>query len=443
MINTIYNKHDTKLKLIKTNEIIDQWETDRYNIAKSIKNIELLESNYFWNTIIPYDNKCQSCLGKKCKPYIMKKSCSGCFCLSNLFKYGEIIAKKFIANKKEYIIENEQLCNLSGYIKTDQPNIEGNKIISYLELMDACEINFSRDIKNTIFMSLQSDFKKEQYIITSSFIEKEMSKIDMPCLPSFKWVYQCNNEINIIEEELDNFSYKLINEENIINFIKQLLSIIHFLNRYNFTHGKALIDLLKIDYKPCDYKYNNIEIKCDFTIRFIPSINSCFSTISNDGKNIRLFNKSDVINIDLFKDIEIIPNLLNIENSNCESCNINNKLLNEYSNRRYMTYRINNSYSTYTNSLGIPLFHSSFDLYSFLISLLSNKNIYEIFMNNNILVNWLKDLFLPSQYLNLIIDLEKLHLIENISYQLIINLLSKYHLRCNSLKLSWDIFSII
>jgi hypothetical protein len=217
-----YNNIKCSNNLLSSNQIIDRWKYDRYKIAKSLNN------NTFFNkldNIISKDNSCKCQLGVLSKSYTSPFACVSCSTLSNLFYNGEI------EEDKEFTIKvgNHIGCvfklhsykkgidvgyGIDNYIKTELPKFLGNNILKTLTNMGACESSFQNHIENTNFW-MSNGSQIDQYILISSFIENEFNKIGLKCFGTFKWVSECNGDINIIDEvlSLGKGTLKYINNE--------------------------------------------------------------------------------------------------------------------------------------------------------------------------------------------------------------------------------------
>lgn len=445
-------------------DILKEWSDDRKNIAKLIRNN--FEENNIWFNIVPYDKYCQSCLDKKIPPFIKNKSCVGCYCMSIVYVNGKINSKIFTLKNKNYHIQTK-IGVLDKYKNTKLSNIFGRKISN--RLIETCQSGFINLISETKFLKSTSN-SITQYILTSCFLINEFNKINIPCLPSFTWVFQCNNEINYIDEILlDEIPFNEINNNSkiVTGIIEQLLSISHFLSRYYFIHGNPNHQYLKFERKPCNYKYFDKVITCPITLRYIPSIYSSFSSVrltpikSDTSKNeeekwsssnIRLFYSNKTINSDMdsriMKRIEIssiIDNRSGIyynENCNCRNKSKKfNPMIEDYTKMKYTTYRLGDAYQTYVTyirDLGIPLFSGSYDLYSFLTTLMLNTKFKDIVMNDFKLSKLWENIWTQIDYENVKIIMDQNHDKKQFEMK---NFLSDKNLRCDVVNFCWFVYT--
>ena len=118
---------------------------------------------------------------------------------------------------------------------------------------------------------------------------------------------------------------------------------------------------------------------------------------------------------------------------------INNGCANLYLNNRTMCYKIGKntlSFTSYVRHLGIPLFYSSFDVYSFFISLMTNDTFYNTVLENNCLKSIWEQLWNPDQYEDMMEDFELFRGKGIYTYQNNVDFLSKYFLRCDALTIT-------
>jgi len=436
-----YKKIDCVTKLRCNKDILNQWKKDRYNIFKNVRNENILNDN-FWENIISYNKICGCNMGNgNCKAFIEKKSCSGCYCLSNLFYNGEIQFDNFDILDKAYQIYQVKNYELNTYFTSNLPNMYGKSILKKLSNMDACEKSASKDIIETTFMKCDNFLGIEQYIITSCFLENELNKVNIPCFPTFKWIFCCGEDVNIIERVP---SMGIGTLSNVINkygtfvfkdILLQLISTMHCLNLYSFIHGQASLNCLGFDEVKCDYIYENVRIKSDITINYIPCIFSSF-TISNQNRNLRLYANDDIFNIDMSRNIDIKPFLNLNKSKTCPSLKSDDCLYtNNYLNIRNIKYKIGNAtniFTACTKNLGIPLFHSSFDLYCIWLDLMFVPEFYNFIVNDKIFNEIWINMWNVNEY-QLVINFIKTNTNKNIR-----KFLSNLYLRCDCIDYVWN-----
>jgi hypothetical protein len=85
------------------------------------------------------------------------------------------------------------------------------------------------------------------------------------------------------------------------------------------------------------------------------------------------------------------------------------------------------------------LYQESFNSYLFIVWLMAHRSIYITMMNNNILNDLWKNLWIPEEYQNVQELIEMYQQKQSISTIDCIQFLIKFQLRCDSLDLIWKI----
>ena len=441
---------------LSADSIIDNWEKDRF----SIFNILLSENDCknIWSPISSTIN-C-SCNSSCINAYNISGSCKGCIIISRLFvgekiipnkefkiDYGKYSNYKYILN--QYSFTNSDSYLLKQYKLTTSPKNIGQLIISNFQMMQSCESLFTTLIDSSNFY-LNKGIILENYFIISCILEGYLKKSNFPTFPLQKWLYSCNGTVNIISELpfLKKEGEEEEKEENyVINILLQLVSTLHLLSNYGFIHSKPSNEFLILNNKECEYDYDGIKIKSPITLHLNPS---CYSSINISNK--RLYFNSDIrettFNLLEMPTIEVLPFLdfNNVSSSFCKaSTNTKEKIgipmCNKYSSVYRSCYLIGeNNIGTFKKCIieyGLPIFYSSYELYSFLIAFLkSNENNLKYLLSNFKLFDIWKKLWYDKEYDKVINEL--LNLNSELSSDDILIFLSKYHLRCDALHFFWN-----
>ena len=273
----------------------------------------------------------------------------------------------------------------------------------------------------------------------SCIIEFYLNVYSLPSLPTAKWMYQCDGSVNIVEENINLVTdYSTI---NIYDILLQLSSTLLILSQNAFTYGTPTINSLYFENKACKFSYDSINTTFQTTLRFTPSFNSAI----NIGYKRFYFNQpqlsSKYFEVDKCPKISI-KQILSTDINALYSCTYNNikiPCLPKY-NKIYKTcYKIGEDYQTfysYVTNYGLPLFYSSFDIYSFLVSILINPILFNSFMSNLKLELLWKNLWNPDQYDSLMYNLKLLNPLSTAID--ILQFLSNYDLRCDAIKYFWE-----
>jgi hypothetical protein len=454
--------------LHSADQIINRWNIDRYLLAKSVSTTHLVDP---FSNILSKDDSCKCQLGIGGKPFTLPKTCAGCLISSRLYHKGDIIPdQEFTINFGTHVGLKLKLitfkkginlsCGLKGYSISKLNQHDRSQIIQELSQMRACENSFNIHVQNTIFW--ESEGALDQYIMVSSFLEHEFEKVGIPVTPIFKWAFQCDCNINIIDEvpslgrgtfdeiraENKYLSNKFLIPEISEGIILQLVSTLHFLSTYAFVHSNPCLHYLGFSKTPVNYIYDGVTISSKIGLRLIPS--GCSSISAADDKEIiRIYHPGSLLiqsaDYTQVPKIETMPFItLNNSSSKCSSTKKSKKLLNnpcmsEYLNISTVCYKIGNvnNFEHYIRHLGIPLFYSSFDLYCFFTALMCEELFYNSVKGSKLANLW-KKLWLPNEYSDMMINLrifqEKK---EPPQFKKILIFLSKYYLRCDAVNFIW------
>ena len=422
---------------LSADNIIDKWKTDRENIYDNIVNNKIFN---IWSNISDSNNcSCDS----NCNTNLLSNVCQGCKLTSRLFKSNIIIPNSdFKINIGKYI--NCEFCfkkvtvdnsKLEKYEKDVFSVKYGKKIIEQIQLMSSCENNFTTLINSTNFFVSKGSFI-EHYFVMSCILEQYLK--GLPTIPVIKWLYQCNNSINCIEEKINTIN---INEISSLDILLQLIPTLKILSEKFFTHGSPTINSLIFEKKPCSFNYLGKNITSTFSLRFLPS---CYSSIN--VSNNRLFFNNSILSYK-FYDMDSFPQIfikqrLSLDIDSIYNCTYSNQLipcLPTY-NKIYKTcYKIGKDYElfySYVSNYGLPLFYSSFDLYCFLISLLIQPSFFYDFMSNLKLELIWKELWNTDEYTLVMTSLSLLN--PKSTYFEILKFLSNFDLRCDGINFFWE-----
>lgn len=449
LIKMFYEEYQT------INSILEKWDNDRLKIFEYLySNINInkeLKTNIWLNSDISNNNNCE-CDSNNCVNMFSNNNCKGCLLLSRLFiknlKDKFCIKKEGKYNNNCYNINQTKISDydknyeLSEYKLTKIPFENSKTIINKIQMLGNCENQFNTIINDTNFLYTKGCFV-EHYFIISCIIEKYLIENNNPCIPTIKWIYQCNGKINtisrnyeLIENDINNnFKIELLN-----GILLQLISILNILHTYGFIHGSPTFNSIVLENKICDYKYLTKNIKCEYTMHLNPS---AYSSININNKRLFFFNKQ-------FNQINNFENL-NIEIITYLSKDINHKIsciyeskipcIDKFKKISKTCYKIDiNNWKIYQENIniGIPLFHSSLELYSFLISLLKLNNYYyyNILLTSLELLELWKQMWINNNYDEIMDSFFKLS--DNPTSTEILIFLSNYYLRCDGLSFFTD-----
>jgi len=164
------------------------------------------------------------------------------------------------------------------------------------------------------------------------------------------------------------------------SILMQLLAALKFLSKYNFSYGTPSYSSIKFKKEPVSYVVLGVHISGPISLKICNFENSSID-VGNDSKkshlNLRLLNKSSLGELEAKRSPKV---------------------------KEEKTYKIKNPdrdpkdavITSYRKSMGEP--NNSFDLYKFMIVLMSDRTFYiSIVSNPKTLALW-KDMWLPSEY---------------------------------------------
>lgn len=439
--------------------LFSRWLFDRSKLSENINNNI---TDTFLN-VFPHDMTCKGRLGKGGRPYIISNSCVGCTLLGRLFSRGKEssntiitiqgggeVGKKLNINHIPY--ENDKLLSY----KVNNLSSEYNKIVSNLPFINSCETGYINRINKTSTFSTKSPYTN--YATISSIIEQEMITSNIPGIPIFRWLYECSDGLIVVDEEIsksnsmdiltcsEDYTIKSNVHCSIRNklrpdvsrlLITQLILILSFLNKYDFTHGDPSLENIKITNNPCSIVYDTVKVESPFTLHIIPSEKSSI-TLETELGPTRIFNCEKYNTLKDHTDIGLKFKAILGNNKIFEPCvnsNGENIMCEIYQRSRILLYKITDgkNFEKYTNDLGIALFPSSFDCYAFFLSFMKNDEFYESVISDLELYDIWVNMWDPEEFPFVMQSISSLRSCE-ISVK---EFLYKFHLRCDCLKFLW------
>lgn len=466
-----YTNYNIMLRPISADLMFARWEVDRMAVSSRINPTSM---NTLFNGIFPRDSKCKGCLGEGGMPYVKRNSCIGCQLLTRLFVPGEEGHTRSLTikcgkeeGKKLYIsYVRSELDLLNGYTESFRAKEYGTKILSKLDQIASCEKGFPLRIETTRTFCTKS--KLSNYIAVSCMLEAEMKTVDMPGIPIFKWIYECKNGYITVENNIaakGNLT-SVLNHSDIMQgpknarvmrpgvarlILSQVMMNLSFLSHYDFTHGEPSSRSLWFVNTPCTMKYDGIRLESPFTLHILPTAFSSMTLHTTEGLT-RVYCSGGFTPQEA--DVRLVPKINFLSHlrkpSSITPCNptlskcMANPLLKEFEAVRIIFYRINDGefFDHYTNNLGIALFPSSFDAYSFFVALMTQISFQAAVLNNTDLKQIWQDLWKEEEYTAVMLELRALTTFSTTSsveptYIMIRDMLCKFYLRCDGLQYIW------
>jgi hypothetical protein len=242
----------------------------------------------------------------------------------------------------------------------------------------------------------------------------------------------------------DTFPYK---REVITGILYQLVSTLHILNGYGFSHGQPSSRAMLYDSEPVSYTYDGCRVSSPLSLKLANMEHASVTVKGTRGSREK--GRKDKPNIRLYQHCPIIEhNLRNIELNNIVTLIKQTPLDINYRGSRPITYfrlspklpRVSkSSIYDYVKYIGAPIYQTCYDLYAFLIILLSDKSFYDTFMlMENIRVVW-EGLWLPAELdrvNRLLIDIhDKADPMTKPDH--VFDFIQNFYLRCDAIEYTW------
>jgi len=223
-----------------------------------------------------------------------------------------------------------------------------------------------------------------------------------------------------------------ISKDVVLSIIVQLFSCLHSLRKYDFSHGNPDTNSLKFKNEPVSYNYDGFHVTSPITLKLLD-----FSTSGCSANKIRLYSKSIVAEEELKKrtyEAVIDTVVLNKDEGNVTVYRLKNP-------KKYIKSSI---LFMYMKHLGLPVYSASFDAYSFMMVLMSERSFYTTVVNNKKLNDFWRKMWVNDEDFDKInFKLQEIHETPKIiSLTDILTLLSDLSLRCDMIDFGWNTIKI-
>lgn len=405
------------VKLTDTaNNIIDKWIDEREQLYKTITSKSIIKP---YTTTFSVDKKCRSYVGRGAKPHVYNQVCVGCHSITKLCKHN--------------ILEEDNIIDI----------VSGNyKGYSFIVTVDPTGLDEFKEYRiNTQLAQATKEFGSDKivtflgtssyaviYSTISTIIYTEMRRRNIPCTPTFYWSYSCSGNNYIVDK-----NYKVsikYTPANIRSIFSQLIVIADFLAEYEFIHGDATTNYLLITESTSGFVYKDIDVKTPVRVQLMPSKYSSLTMGDN-----RYFSKSSNIvrSVSQANPIQEFVPFFSSYKGMCVPEKSSIPSLREVESCRIRGYKIGshkNMFRLLTHHEGIPIMYNSYEIYSFIISMLSDPECYKIFVEDPVLMDVFRGLWHPREYAAVLKALSTL-VVEDSFH--ILNFLSHFVLRCDVL----------
>lgn len=432
------------------------------------KIIDELWSN---RSIIPIDRNCIYQLNQSCysdiNPLVRKLyRCSGCMIMSRL-----VDTDNYETNKP-FTVEYGRYAN--------------KQMILIKIPIDILELKLDQTINNNLYF-LGTDKFTNQLLVTW-YVDSILSRVNLFFINRIHLAFICDNNGYLLKEtstigsikdlstnifhtriivkpSVESTSYlrmfeqsiTILTSSTIVDILKQLITSLRILQSYNFSYGGVNSSSLVFTSGHVTYQYDGINIATDFMIKF-DNINNGSITISDNNipqthqstHKVRLYRYSPLDKVQT-DNISSQTQFITSEFSNKESlCQSSQPL-----SKPYTVYRISNKNKNISQSLSqmpgsycqihhdnASNYQSSYDIYSFIILLMSNFAFYGGVSEDEKLFHMWKSIWTPCDFNNINVDIRKFHKYDVITSKDIEKILSKYFLRFDASDLLWEFMKL-
>lgn len=244
----------------------------------------------------------------------------------------------------------------------------------------------------------------------------------------------------------------------VLGVIKQLVAILRYVSRFDFTHGDPSGRALFFDSHPCSYRYDDVHVMCPITLKLGDLAMSSLTIQSSQGP-LRIFPYADdrrtitrfpfVPMIETIGHVPLATSLDEFGNTPLPEVALPGCAAKTRQPGRYLTYRLSAETAAIMVSarhLGIPLFGSSLDLYCFIVALMLEPAFMSSVQNDPTLCDLWASLWLPEE---LSIVNERISALSSslrgsgetdnlASFPVILGLLQGLRLRCDVTEMLWN-----
>ncbi len=177
------------------------------------------------------------------------------------------------------------------------------------------------------------------------------------------------------------------------SIILQLFGFLHCVKKYDFSYGEISSNTLSFKKESISYVYNGVHVNGPLTLKFSGFETSGLTVYNSENGSetpiVRIYNKS-VIAEEQFKNKIYTPI---IENSTISSNTNSDEKVTSYKLKHPERCAKQNLLYTYMKHLGLPVYTSSFNSYSLMIYLMSDKTFYYAVIGDNVLSSFWKNMW--------------------------------------------------
>lgn len=406
------------LKVFDTNDInrhidmvLPKYDTLKTEIVKLVKLNPNSLSKILW------DEKTSPLIDRSCDDTLRKDMSSTKLNLNNINSTSKCQHCMFFGR---LINENTNM------IQIDIGKKNGNKLqFSYFENTYP-RINVKED-------SIETD-KFTNALLSSFLIEDLLKKAGSTNINQLKTGFICGStgylvytppNLNSLSDFIDTYLKESDITSNsvgvIVGVLTQLFSIMVILKDSYVEFLNISDDSFKFLYKNINYEYDGVTISNGITL-----VLDTFNGVGMDVGKYRIHPKT-MMDKELFN--------MNTYNHTYISCERGADPLCKTKERNFYKIDENSSITSYRGSDSIE--NGSLNIYLFILTMMSNQKIFNIFMSNDFLYSYWYDLWMPIEYEYILSDITEIH-DKSPSQNQLYRILEKYKMRTDAIDYSWS-----
>jgi hypothetical protein len=473
--------------------MLEQFSKDRNQITQMLReNPNLLVSN-LWQTNSPIskDEECFFHMGKNLYiniDDILLKPTTVCDSLANFYvcpqcknmrRLIEFSGSKKTNAEEPFMLECGEKAGSSLYfeekditslylLKEIQPysvkRAYANPFIAELARCSSatCAIPSQEAGSNLLLKYMETEYLGSDpftnNMLINYYLNQELTNLKIPHIIHTDISFVCNNNGYNINEFLDigniqNFQEfpeflessgkpsptskaddKLpISKDVVKSTIIQLFACLHALRKYDFSHGNPNTETIRFKKEPVSYIHDGVHVNGPITMKILDLSTSGCSVLKKDGKFLRLYSKSVVADEELKKRIyePIIETVsLNDEENKVTVYKLKNPCKCVKASILFM----------YMKHLGLPVYSASFDAYSFITVLMTERSFYSTVLADSQLSKFWRNMWVNNEDFDKITErIKEFHektTVVNLND--ILKTLSDLSLRCDMIDFGWN-----
>jgi len=373
-------------------------------------------------------------------------------------------------NGSQLIVKEYNVTNLYSHLYTSTPNSVTKALNIYTQ--DGC-FNVETTIEEYYaYKHLNSDPFTNNILINWYIQDKLVTGEGLPHIVTMYNAFSCkNNGFSVYEhpdigtmrhlQEHQNFlihqgkpsptakmtDSEPLSKDIVKGVVYSLFSTLKSLQKYKFSHGCPSSQNILFKDSPCSYMYDGVHVECPITLQ-ITDFQYSGITINNE---LRVYTTNVIAN-EILQASRNSSNIMDIIVTTPYS-NLNDKSNDLYQTNKTVFYKLKDPNKhlsetiiyKYIKSLGLPIYLSSFDIYAWMIVLMTEKSFYDTLVKDRKLYKLWRNMWLPEEFSTVQAIILSLHETEDPTNSIdkIIKILAGLSLRCDMINYGWNMIKTL